>query len=193
MGPLHYAKVVMRTMRAMEALRLAALLAIATFAASCTDPVRDAAIERLGGEAGGVSEGPEHRPGQPCVLCHSEGGPASSAPFAIAGTIFETKDPRSKGAENVNVFFIDASSAQRTYTTNAAGNFYIPESEWADLTFPFKVGIVKNGKIVEMRTTVNREGSCNFCHKPNPGSPYSLKGDDTRESVGQVYVTAGAP
>lgn len=172
-----------------------ALLAFASFGISCTDPVRDMAIERLGGEAGGIPEGPLHRAGQPCLLCHSEGGPADGAPFAIAGTIFETNDPKSKGAEGVDVLFIDASSATRTYTTNAVGNFFIPEGEWSDLTFPFKVGLRKNGQTVPMRTTVNREGSCNFCHKPSPGSPLAIRGDDDpRESIGQVYLkTAGAP
>jgi hypothetical protein len=169
------------------------VLGMAALFVSCTDPVRDKEIERLGGEDPRVPTGPEHRPGQPCVLCHSEGGPASDHKFAIAGTIFETNSPESNGAEGVQVLFIDAASATRTYETNAAGNFFIPESEWSDLTFPFKVGLLKDGKPIPMSSTVNREGSCNFCHRPNPGSPYALPGDDPRSSIGQIFVAnAGA-
>lgn len=165
------------------------VLALATFAASCTDPVKDRAIARLGGEPAGAT-GPEHRPGQPCVLCHSEGGPADDQKFAIGGTVFETSSPQSKGAEGVRVLFIDAASAQRETLTNAVGNFFIRESEWPDLTFPFKVGLVSGNTPVPMMTTVNREGSCSFCHKPNPGSSLAIPGDDQRESVGQIYVGA---
>lgn len=168
------------------------MLGFAAVFVSCSDPVRDQAIERLGGEDARVPQGPEHRPGQPCVLCHSDGGPASNYKFAVAGTIFETSSPDSKGAEGVKVFFIDAASAMRNYDTNAAGNFFIPESEWSDLTFPFKVGLLKDGKQIPMMSTVNREGSCNFCHRPNPGSTYAIRGDDPRSSIGQVFVANAA-
>ena len=168
------------------------MLGFAAVFVSCSDPVRDQAIERLGGEDPRVAQGPEHRPGQPCVLCHSDGGPASDHKFAIAGTIFETGSPDSKGAEGVTVLFIDAASAMRNYDTNAAGNFFIPESEWSDLTFPFKVGLLKDGKQIPMMSTVNREGSCNFCHRPNPGSPYAIRGDDPRSSIGQIFVANAA-
>ena len=86
------------TYRTIQCLSLASVVALASFATSCTDPVRDRAIERLGAEDPAVAIGPEHRPGQPCVLCHSEGGPASGKPFAIAGTVFETILPRSAPA-----------------------------------------------------------------------------------------------
>ncbi|MDB4939522.1 MAG: uncharacterized protein JWP87_6494 [Labilithrix sp.] len=166
------------------------LMLACSFSVSCTDPVKDRAIERLGGEDPAVPMGPEHRPGQPCVLCHSEGGPAADKPFVIAGTIFESNSKDAKGAEGVQIFFIDAASATRNYETNAAGNFFIPQAEWNDLTFPFKTGIVaKDGKQFPMTSTVNREGSCNFCHKPTPGSPYSLPTDDPRESIGQIYAS----
>lgn len=165
------------------------VLALASFSASCTDPVRDAAIERLGGETGS-GPGPLHRPGQPCVLCHSDGGPASDHKFVIGGTVFESSAPQSKGADNVQVLFIDASSAQRQTLTNEVGNFYIREDEWPDLTFPFKVGLLADNKPIPMATTVNREGSCNFCHKPNKGSPLALPDEDQRESIGQIFVGA---
>lgn len=178
---------------AMSPFAAAGIVAFACAFISCSDPVRDKQIGQLGGEDPAVPTGPEHRPGQPCVLCHSAGGPASNFPFAIGGTIFETNGPDSNGAEGVQVLFIDAASSQRRYDTNAAGNFFIPQSEWSDLTFPFKVGLLsKDGKQVPMSSTVNREGSCNFCHRPVPGSKLALPTDDPRASIPQVYVTPGA-
>lgn len=167
-------------------------LGLAALFVSCSDPVRDQAIERLGGEDPRVPQGPEHRPGQPCVLCHSDGGPASKFKYAVAGTVFETSSPDSNGAEGVQVFLKDTENVQRTYDTNAAGNFFIPESDWPDLKFPFIVGLLKNGKVIPMTSTVNREGSCNFCHRPGPGSPYALPGDDPRSSIGQIFVANAA-
>jgi hypothetical protein len=171
----------------------AGIVAFACMFMSCTDPVRDQRIAALGGEDPAVPTGPLHRPGQPCVLCHSSGGPASNAPFAIAGTIFETNASDSMGATGVSVLFIDAASSQRSYDTNEAGNFFIPESEWSDLTFPFKVGLLTmDGKQVPMNSTVNREGSCNFCHRPVTGSPLALPTDDPRSSIPQIFVAAAA-
>ncbi len=157
--------------------------------AACSDPTRDHQIERLGGEDPAVQPGPEHRPGQPCVLCHSAGGPASNHPFVVGGTIFQTDAPNSPGAENVEVRFVDARSngPSDQVFTNAAGNFYVEESSW-DVTYPFRVGIYKDKKLVaEMSTTVNRDGSCATCHTP------LVPGDDdlARMSVGQIYVKIG--
>jgi hypothetical protein len=176
----------------LRALGKLGVLAIAGWCMSCTDPVRDKQISDLGDEPGDVPQGPLHRPGQPCVVCHSDGGPASDMKFAVAGTIFETADKDAMGANEVTVLFIDASSNQRQTVTNEAGNFYIPDGDWPDLTYPFKVGIVKANTPVQMHSTINREPSCNFCHEPTPGSPHSYLGNDTRESIGQIYVTAQA-
>jgi hypothetical protein len=167
--------------------------ALAAILASCTDPVRDRQIEALGDEQG--DPGPEHRPGQPCVLCHSEGGPASDSPFAVAGTVYETSAPGSKGAEGVTVELLDANGGAPAVkpVTNRAGNFYVPASDWKDLAFPFRVRIVPKGsKPIPMTTTVNREGSCNSCHRPFPGGKLSAEEKDAlRSSVGQIFVGAG--
>lgn len=178
-------------------LRLAAVLAgafaLASVSISCTDPVRDRAIEVLGEEDPGVPPGPVHRPGQPCVVCHSKGGPASDFPFAIAGTIFETSLPDSRGADETEVLFVDANNAKLNAFTNASGNFYVRESEWDDLAYPFKTGVKKKGaREILMTSTINREGSCNFCHKPHRDSRYSLPTDDPRESVGPIFATVQA-
>lgn len=163
-------------------LRFVALFFGLALATSCTDPVKDHAIERLGPEAQGVPEGPEHRPGQPCVLCHSEGGPASKHKFAIGGTIFTTNTGET-GAANVTVFFLDALLTPRQSTTNASGNFFVREEEWPDLTFPFKTGVLNGKTGVPMQSTINREGSCNFCHQP--------RGGDSRESIGPIFAPSG--
>jgi len=173
----------MRALRATPS-RYAALV-LAVFGAtvsSCSDPVPDAQIAALGDEDPGVPVGPEHRPGQPCVLCHTARGPASNSPFAIGGTVYETNAAGSPGAENVRVVFVDSVGAERVATTNAAGNFYITQAAWSDLAYPFKVAIKRGADEQRMTTTVNREGSCNYCHLP---------GNGTRDSIAQVYLKLG--
>lgn len=167
------------------------LFGLAMMHASCTDPVRDQQIEALGEEVG--EPGPEHRPGQPCLLCHSQGGPAADKSFKVAGTIFETNEPGSPGADGVVVEMIDANGLSPTTrpTTNRAGNFWVTNDEWSDLEFPFRVRIFPKGapEPLRMETTVNREGSCNYCHRPFPKGPLS-EGERqvNRSSVGQIYV-----
>lgn len=168
-----------------------AVFVLAMMHASCTDPVRDQQIEALGEEIG--EPGPEHRPGQPCLLCHSEGGPAADKSFKVAGTIFETNEPGSPGAEGVAVDLIDAPGVPPNVRpiTNRAGNFWVTSDEWRDLRFPFRVRILPKGAAepLRMETTVNREGSCNYCHRPFPKGPLSeAERQANRNSVGQIYV-----
>ena len=171
----------------------AGIIAFASMFMSCTDPVRAQRIAALGGEDPAVPTGPLHRPSQPCVLCHSDGGPASDAPFAVAGTVFATNAPDSDGAAMVQVLFVDSNSATRRADTNEVGNFFIVQSDWSDLAFPFKVGLLStDGKQVPMNSTVNREGSCNFCHRPVTGSKLALPTDDPRSSIPQIFVAAQA-
>jgi len=180
--------------RSRAGLLTSAAALIASAALSCSDPVIDGQIEALGGERGDVPVGELHRPGQPCVLCHSERGTAPDSRFFVAGTIFDTRAPDSKPAAGVTVYLQDALSPfPRRYQTNEAGNFFVRESEWEDLTFPFKVAIERNGVRIPMGTLVNRDGSCNSCHRPNPGSPYALPSDQPRSSIGQIYVDGTAP
>ena len=166
--------------------RLLLLLLVA-----CSDPVRDHEIERLGPEDPNVAAGPEHRPGQPCVLCHSAGGPASGHPFRVAGTIFKTDSPGVAGAENVEVRFVDGRSdgPADIVTTNKVGNFWVEEKDW-NTTFPFRVGIFEDNKLLaEMTTAVDREGSCASCHGLNAPLPLTPEDSDrARQSIGQIYV-----
>lgn len=164
----------------------------------CTDPVRDRRIEALGGEDPNVPVGPDHRPGQPCVLCHSEGGPAADKPFAVAGTIYETPSPKSPGAEGIVVKFVDGRrrGPRTSPRTGPSGNFFVPESEWPDLTFPFAVGLYRDGEIepvVRMTTLVNREPSCNACHVRNDSPPFSPEEREYNKTVfDQIYVRGGS-
>lgn len=175
-----------------------ALVASVMLAVACTDPVRDRQIAALGGEDPAVPIGPDHRPGQPCVLCHSAGGPAEDKPFAVAGTVYETAAPGSPGAEGVIVKFVDAvQSAPRTSPrTGPSGNFYVPESDWPELTFPFRVGLYLEGQtrpVQEMQTLVNREPSCNACHVPNGRPPYSPEEASFNKTVfNQIYLRGGS-
>ena len=166
---------------------LALALALALASISCSDPALDMAVERLGPERDGETPGPLHRAGQPCLVCHSARGPASNAPFAVAGTVFEKPSPDSPLAKAMEIHLRDAlNHSPGIFTTNAVGNFYITEKEWPDLTYPLRVGIKRDGKEKAMRTTVNREGSCNFCHRPATNSRFSLPTDEPRTSIGQV-------
>jgi hypothetical protein len=169
-------------------------LGVATLAAACTDPVRDSAIAGLGPEDPGGA-GPEHRAGQPCLLCHAAGGPADGSRFAVAGTVYENESPTSPGAAGIEVRFVDLlNDAPRVpVITNAAGNFYVYERDWPKLIYPFKVALFRDGKLAQaMTTTVNREGSCNYCHRPNAAPPFDdVDVETARRFYGQIYVTPG--
>jgi hypothetical protein len=139
-------------------MRLTLLLAFSValaLASACGDPTHDDAVAALGPEAPGVSPGPTHRPGQPCLTCHGGLGPAGQQ-FSIGGTAYENQRlpapdgaaaPASPPLVGATVQLSDSSgltdasdgaspaSATRTTTTNSVGNFFILESDWAP-TFP---------------------------------------------------------
>lgn len=177
-----------------------AIIFVTALGSGCTDPVRDEQIDQLGPEAAGVPIGPDHRPGQPCVLCHSDGGPASGKPFAVAGTIYETNKPGSGGAAKISIQFIDArgNGPLQIVETSTSGNFYVPLQNWptdgqplAGPAFPIRVGLYKDvdGEPVQvMKSLINREPSCNFCHRPNLKNPTEDEIDASRSSAGQVYL-----
>ena len=127
---------------------------------SCADPVRDRAIDALGPEAPGVAPGPLHRPGQPCVLCHSEAGNAE--PFLLAGTVYIDADSLTP-IEDVRVDFIDSFGRTFATTTNCAGSFIVRREEYPT-GGPIWVSLRRDEVLREMETPIYRDGSCAGCH-----------------------------
>ncbi len=174
-------------------LLLATAIALA-IGGACTDPSRDREIEALGGEDPAVPPGPDHRPGQPCVLCHSEGGPAEKIPFAVAGTIYETPAPGAKGADGVIVQLVDANGGVPRFAgqSGPSGNFFIQKQDWPDMAFPLRVALdqTAEGKPVQtMQSLIGRDGSCNYCHEPNLEPPLNdLEADRARYKIPQIYL-----
>lgn len=151
---------------------------LAALAACSLDPVHDEAVRDLGGEAPGVPTGPEHRPGQPCLVCHD--GSTATPAFSVAGTVYGALDSPAPLA-GVGVTLADATGAIRTASTNAAGNFFLASSDWQP-TFPLRVVVDYGGITAPMSTIVGRDGSCAGCHADPP----------SRISAGRVYVVASA-
>jgi hypothetical protein len=150
-------------------------LLFASVGSSCNlDPVHHAAVASLGDEdAKAYPPNSEfHRPGEPCVLCHSKKGPADSV-FVLGGTVYWEPDPASGTVDNAFVHVRDSNSVDRCYVTNCNGNFFVRESPDVTFTFPLSITIErpKNpGKGDALFTPRNmgghigREPSCAGCH-----------------------------
>ncbi len=153
----------------------------AVLLAGACDPVHDDAVEALGGEAPGVEQGPLHRPGQPCLVCHGGPGPGSPT-FSVAGTVFRTRGDRT-ALPGAIVTLTDASGVQRSFATNEAGNFYVEPGQWAP-PFPLRAAVSYGGVTIEMQTRISGDGSCGGCHSDPP----------SRDAVGHVYgIEEAAP
>lgn len=148
----------------------AAFAAMGVLLAGCDDPVVDAAVDRLGDEVDGVPQGPTHRSGQPCLLCHSE--------MTVAGTVFQ-KATNDIPVEGVQVHLTDSAGATHEATTNCVGNFYVTDNQW-DPVFPLLVSLSfpTSGVTIKMESKIGREGACAACHS-DPKGP-SL--------IGHVYL-----
>jgi hypothetical protein len=153
------------------------------FAALCLlaacDPVLDDAVAALGGEAAGTREGPTHRPGQPCLLCH-DGAFGDPPAFSVAGTVFEERATK-QAAVNAVVKLEAADGAKRELTANAVGNFYVTPEAW-NPTYPLKVSVTYQSETVSMTTNIGRDGSCAGCHvdpagPDSPGHVYAISPD----------------
>jgi hypothetical protein len=153
--------------------------------AACQDAVHDQEVAALGPEAPGVSPGPDHRPGQPCTLCHGGQGPAK-VQFTLAGTVFMDMSGSSP-AVGAELQFEDANGSTYHVQTNNAGNFYLQAGDWQP-TFPLSVPLLSysssGGMPVTqvMTTTDNRDTSCASCHGLTPSAT----------SPGPIYVNASA-
>ena len=182
--------------RVPRSLVMTALVFAATVSASCFDPVHADDVAARGPEQSGVREGPTHRPGQPCLVCHGGSGPAS-AEFEIAGTIYELRESPSAPVADVTIVISDSSSPPKlvTLTSNQAGNFYL-QKDRETLYYPLHIEIdddrIKQdhpstplgGKIRSMVTPIGRNGGCAFCHVDN------LDPTDSTTRMPHVFLNA---
>ncbi|MFK8002918.1 MAG: hypothetical protein AB8H86_25340 [Polyangiales bacterium] len=120
--------------------------------------------------------GDEHRPGQPCLVCHGAEYTPGHEVFEVAGTIYETIDAQT-GTADVEVIIEDADGREIRLRSNRVGNFYLEED--APIRYPLQVAIERDGERVEMRSPIVREGSCAHCH---------TKEGPNESSVGRVFL-----
>ena len=158
-----------------RSLGAAACVALASIGSSCNlDPVHQSGIETLGPENPDLYpvESEYHRPGEPCALCHSQKGPASTS-FALGGTIFWGPQDYNERVANAYVRILDGKKTQRCFVTNCNGNFYVTKADFDDLTFPILVsvertkqpGVDESTRVIRrMSGHIGREPSCAICH-----------------------------
>lgn len=157
---------------------LLALAILTAWLVACQDPGKVRAIEALGPEDIFVPEGPLHRPGQPCVLCHD--GEEARA-FSLGGTVYMTPDSDMPAAGS-SVGLVDASGAGFIASTNCAGNFFVLPEDFQP-TYPLWVSLRKEPQEIAMDSPIHGEGSCAGCHGDKSGP----------ESAGRVYMSPLAP
>jgi hypothetical protein len=154
----------------------ALLLASGTAAFAGCDPELASQVAALGPETAGIAPGPNHRPGQPCLVCHRDGG-AAQPTFAMAGTIYRQKGV-AQTIGNVDVELTDPTGRTITARSNCAGNFYIAPADFP-LAYPVWVALRSGAHSIEMESPIYREGSCATCHGNQVGPT----------SAGPAYLT----
>lgn len=161
-----------RILRALLSVALSVGAGVVAFTGCGTDPIPQEVLDGLPPEVGSPSA--THRPGQPCLQCHSAYGEALPS-LVIGGTIFKedaTAPLGVKGAAGIKVIVYDSTGDSRVACTNSAGNFYIVKEDWPNIAFPLKsfVGESEPGVASRrMQSIIGREGSCANCHKlPSP-------------------------
>lgn len=152
-----------------------ACIAFASIGSSCNlDPVHHAAVASLGDEDASryPVESAYHRPGEPCVLCHSDQGDANRK-FALAGTVFWGPNSAGGGVGRAYVRINDSNGGTFCVVTNCAGNFFI-EGGLKYLAFPLAVSVFRAKDPLKdesalmppknMNGHIGREPSCGNCH-----------------------------
>ncbi|HZF47081.1 MAG TPA: hypothetical protein VE093_00450 [Polyangiaceae bacterium] len=162
------------------------VFSIAVLAAAplgCGNPAVDARIEALGEENPNVPPSEFHRPGQPCVLCHSI-YEAAGPEITVGGTIFGSPAKKQGelpvAVEGAEVTLTDAEGEVKSATTNCAGNFFFTKEQW-NPSFPLRVEVRypspsasdQQKPAPPMSSRISRDGSCAGCHygPPNQGTP----------------------
>ncbi len=137
---------------------------------------------------------PLHRPGQPCLVCHSREHNPGEEIFAVAGTVYRRASDTT-GLGGVDVTVIDALGQEVTVRTNSAGNFYVRDGRsnfdegpergegriGSRLEFPLVVELTYEDTTQMMRSVIWREGSCAACHGNDEGT----------DSTGRIFVEEG--
>jgi hypothetical protein len=140
--------------------------------------------------------GPRHRPGQPCLWCHSTtfGDGRATPSFDLAGTVYRRRGD-TNGAPGLEVDIEDAAGHRIVVNANQAGNFALivedgltspiesDEGIWrvpGPLVFPLHTSVADGGLKRNMQNVVHRERSCSVCHTDAPGAA----------SNGRIYVQA---
>jgi hypothetical protein len=130
--------------------------------------------------------GPRHRPGQPCLYCHSttQGDGRGELMFDLAGTVYKNRSDTS-GAPDVEITIENADGTLIRVTSNRAGNFALisepgltqpietDEGIWrvpGPLVFPLHATVRLGGLELHMRNAIQRERSCSVCHATHPGA-----------------------
>jgi hypothetical protein len=99
----------------------------------------------------------------------------------VGGTVYQAQYGTGVPQNGASVTVVDTNGVQASATTNAVGNFYIPESQWAPV-FPVHVTAVSFGESSAFMTThIGRDGSCASCHYDPPGG----------DLVGHIYLSSG--
>lgn len=149
------------------------------------DPVPQQIIDDLGPEQGAPSE--THRPGQPCLACHSAYVGAKPL-MAFGGTVYVLDDKGAvSAAKGVTVNVFDSAGTSKRACTNAAGNFFLKKDDWKGVAFPLTV----QAGTTAMRSLIGRDASCASCHKapdPNADPPRDPTTGAGHDSPGIVIV-----
>jgi hypothetical protein len=110
--------------------------------------------------AAGEPTGPNMRPGNNCLRCHSANGEAASKPFSFGGTVFPSADSElCEGVAGVTVRVTDSAGRTASAVSNSVGNFWSTEP----LTPPLRMEAEFEGRVAKMPGTAPT-GGCALCH-----------------------------
>jgi hypothetical protein len=182
----------------------AGIVFVASVGSSCNfDPVHHAGVKNLGDEDSSQypPESEWHRPGEPCALCHSKAGPASTE-FVLAGTVFWGPDRYDRRVDQAYVRVGGPEKTTKCFVTNCNGNFYARPEDFKTLKFPLLVSVERvvnpggpnkavdektiPGAFRRMSSHIGREPSCATCHilgLRDFGSPGQIRLFDSEAAV----------
>ena len=168
---------------------LAVMIGAIVVASGCIGESPEQRDRAAQGEAEDGDE--EHRPGQPCLVCHGQDYNPGDDVFAVAGTIYRSpSDPDRQGLEGASVSITDDDGRTFVALTNRVGNFMIEVESGIDQprqesrgrllipwqpTFPLTVEIDHAGDSQVMESKIWREGSCAGCHRGSTADADSVE------------------